>query len=84
MAESPSQTELPNRFQPIFDALASAGFADAQEPDVSYSDKLVGALVWCVAALKPSEDPQFDAVRIGNLTQEEKMHANRLCLLRFL
>ncbi|KAF3447202.1 hypothetical protein FNV43_RR12382 [Rhamnella rubrinervis] len=46
MDESPKgHHDLPNRFQPIFNALVSAGYADAHKLGVSESDKLLGALV---------------------------------------
>lgn len=71
MAESPSRPDSANRFQPLFYTLR---LADAHERHVSDSDDLVKALAWCIAAVKHTEDPQIDAGRFVNPTQQDKMH----------
>ncbi|PON57957.1 paramyosin-like protein [Parasponia andersonii] len=67
MAEFQTQSETPNRLQPIFDLLASSGYIGDDE---SAFGKLCGGLSLCIASIN-SDNPQNDVVSCETLTHED-------------
>ncbi|KAK9273925.1 hypothetical protein L1049_018737 [Liquidambar formosana] len=72
MAEPEVESKLLSDLMPILDLLASAGYVDARNADLSASDKLAGGLEWCISAVKATGH-HSDVVIDETLGPEDKI-----------